>query len=551
MSDDEFALQPGVIPARMVNEFVYCPRFFHLAWSGKETGENDFTVEGKWVHRAVDRRDEGLPGVDLDEPRSRRSVTLESERLGLMAKIDVVETSDGTAVPLEFKRGAPKDDSHPIWEPERIQLAVAGLLLREHGYRCDHGEVYFAGSRQRVRVEFDDALLNRVAIVVAEMRGVAAQPVPPPPLVDSPKCPACIMVGVCLPDEQNLFRQRSNAVPRRLLPTDDAARPLYVTTPGAYVGKRGERVEVTIRREVVESARLIDVSQLAVFGNVNISTPLVRELMSRDVAVCWFSSGGWFAGIAEGLPSKNVELRRRQAMVSEGVELAVAARMVEAKVMNARTLLRRNGRPRDDVVLRELKRYAIRSRRCEDVETLLGVEGAAAKAYFSRFASMLKTPDEAGFDFERRNRRPPKDRVNCLLSYAYGLLVRDLTAAAYSVGLDPYMGVFHRPRFGRPALALDVMEEFRPLVADSVVVGLINNGEVNGRSFVEAGGAVSLSADGRRAVLRAYERRVDTEFMHPTFRYRISYRRAFEVQLRMLAAVLLGEFDDYRAVVTR
>lgn len=551
MADDEFALQPGVFPARMVNEFVYCPRFFHLAWSGKESGENDFTVEGKWVHRAVDRRNEALPAFDTEEFRSRRSVTLDSTELGLMARIDVVETEAGSAVPLEFKRGAPKDGSPPIWEPERIQLAVAGLLLREHGYTCDHGEVYFAGSRRRVRVDFDDALLGRVGTVVEQMRAVAAAPVPPPPLVDSPKCPACIMVGICLPDEQNMVRRSSSEPPRRLLPVETAARPLYVTTPGAHVGKRGERLEVGLHRETVESVRLIDVSQLAVFGNVNISTPLVRELMQRDIPICWFSAGGWFAGIAEGLPSKNVELRRRQAAVSDAVELAVATRIVEAKVLNARTLLRRNGRPRSEGVLRELKRFAGCAMRCDDVATLLGVEGAAAKAYFSLFTSMLKTSEGATFDFAQRNRRPPKDRVNCLLSYTYGLLARDLTAVAYAVGLDPYMGVFHRPRFGRPALALDVMEEFRPLIADSVVVGLVNNGELTGKSFVEAGGSVSLSPDGRRTVLRAYERRVDTEFTHPTFRYRITYRRAFEVQMRMLAAVLLGEFDEYRAIVTR
>lgn len=551
MADDEYAEQPAVLPARMVNEFVYCPRFFHLAWSDRENGENDFTIDGKWVHRRVDRASEGLPGPELNTPSTRRSVTLESESLGLMAKIDLVETEDGLAVPLEFKRGAPHDPDHPVWEPERVQLAVAGLLLREAGFDCDYGEVYFAGSRQRIRVDFDEAIFDRVRQVTTEMRAVAEDPVPPPPLVDSPKCPACIMVGICLPDERNLVRERTTLPTRRLLPTDDAARPMYVTVPGSRVGKSGERVEVSVKREVIESARLIDVSQLAVFGNVSVSAPLIRELLSRDIPICWFSTGGWFAGLAEGLPSKNVELRRRQAVAAASVELSIAQRMVEAKILNARTLLRRNGRPRAEDVLAELKRLSLKSRKATDVEALLGIEGSAAKIYFSRFATMLKGREPVRFDFDRRTRRPPTDRVNCLLSFVYGLLVRDLTATVYSVGLDPYMGVFHRPRFGRPALALDLMEEFRPLIADSVVVSLVNNSELTSRSFVEAGGAVSLSPDGRRTVLRAYERRVDTEFRHPTFKYRITYRRAFEVQARMMAAVLLGEFDLYLPVVTR
>ena len=551
MLDDDLAEQPPVLPARMVNEFVYCPRFFHLAWSGKESGENDFTAEGKWIHRRIDRFDEGLPGADLGAPTVRRSVTLESESLGLMAKIDVVEAADGTAVPLEFKRGAPHDPDHPVWEPERVQLAVAALLLRDAGFSCDHGEVYFAGSRQRVRVEVDDELVERAVAVVDQMRRVAAEPLPPPPLVDSPKCPACIMVGICLPDENNLVRERTSCPTRRLLPTDDAARPLYVTVPGARVGKRGERIEVAVHREVIESVRMLDVSQLVVVGNVNVSSPLIRELLSREIPVAWYSFGGWFAGMAEGLPSKNVEVRRRQAMLSVHVEVSLASRMVEAKILNARTLLRRNGRPRSETLLREMKRYALRARKVSDVGELLGVEGAGAKVYFSMFSTMLKGTHGASFDFERRNRRPPRDRVNCLLSYVYGLLVRDLTAVCHTVGLDPYLGVFHRPRFGRPALALDLMEEFRPLIADSVVVGLINNGEVNARSFVEAGGAVSLSSDGRRTVLKAYERRMDTEFTHPTFKYRLTYRRALEVQARMVAAVIVGEFENYLPVVTR
>ncbi len=535
----------------MVNEFVYCPRFFHLAWSGNETGENDYTVEGKWVHSAIDRTEQSLPRLASNELTTRKSVTLESATLGLMAKVDIVQTQSGHAVPLEFKRGAPEPGAEAVWEPERVQLAVAGLLLREQGFQCDHGEVYFAGSRQRVRVDFTAELMTRVADVVAELRKVAADPLPPPPLIDSPKCPACIMVGICLPDEQNLLRDATQAPPRRLLPADSPARPMYINTPGSHVGKRGERAEVTLKGQTLESVRLIDLSQLVVFGNVAVSTPLIRELMSRDVPVCWYSSGGWFAGIAEGLPSRNVELRRRQALASAEGQLAIASRMVEAKILNARTLLRRNGRPRSDDDLRNMKWFATRARRTTDVATLLGLEGAAAKAYFSRFASMLKSTEADEFDFLQRNRRPPRDRVNCLLSYVYGLLVRDLTATAFAVGLDPYMGVFHRPRFGRPALALDVMEEFRPLVGDSVVVGLINNGELSRGDFVSAGGAVSLSQDGRRSVLHAYERRVDTEFTHPTFGYRITYRRAFEVQMRAVAAVLLGEFDEYRPIVTR
>uniref|UniRef100_UPI001AA06942 CRISPR-associated endonuclease Cas1 n=1 Tax=Rhabdothermincola sediminis TaxID=2751370 RepID=UPI001AA06942 len=185
---------------------------------------------------------------------------------------------------------------------------------------------------------------------------------------------------------------------------------------------------------------------------------------------------------------------------------------------------------------------------------LLGVEGAAARTYFGSFAAMLR--DElasvgAPFAFSNRNRRPPLDPVNCLLSYLYGLLVKELTVTLFTVGFDPYLGFFHRPRFGRPALALDLAEEFRPLIAESVTINLINNGEIRKTDFVVRAGGVSLTATGRRKVLAAYERRLDQRIRHPVFGYKVSYRRVLEVQSRLLAAHLTGEVPEYTGFMTR
>ncbi len=554
-TDDGFDTIPRLLPARMVNEFTYCPRFFHLSWSGGEDADNDFTVEGKDNHRAVDRPS-GSFSVDIEDNAdpwngAARSVTLSSTKLGVVARIDLVEGRDGEAVPVDHKRGSPKDPDEPVWLPEQVQLAVAGLLLREAGYTVSHGEIYFSGARRRVRVDFTDELVELVLTQLHEMRRVASDPLPPPPLVDSPKCPACVLVGICLPDEQNLLRDRHPRPPRRLLPTDSAARPLYVTEPGSSAGKDGERLVVRVKREELASVRLIDVSQLALFGNVNVSTPLMRELLARDIPVCWFSSGGWFSGLAHGLPGKNVEIRRQQVLADESRRLGVACAMIEGKILNQRTLLRRNSDlDATSTLIREMKRLAVRAAKVEDVPTLLGLEGAAARWYFGAFATMLKR-DSADFDFTTRNRRPPKDPVNCLLSYLYGQLVRECTVAAFSVGLDPYVGVLHKPRFGRPAMGLDVAEEFRPLVADSVAITLINTGEIRPHDFVTRAGSCALTTVGRRKVLKAFDRRMTTEVRHPVFGYRVSYRRAVEVQVRMVAAVLLGEIEHYQPFVTR
>jgi CRISPR-associated protein Cas1 len=157
----------------------------------------------------------------------------------------------------------------------------------------------------------------------------------------------------------------------------------------------------------------------------------------------------------------------------------------------------------------------------------------------------------AAFSFEGRRRRPPPDAVNCLLGYLYGLLVKELTTMGFAIGFDPYLGFYHRPRFGRPALALDVAEEFRPLIAESVTINLINNGEVSDSDFVVRAGGVALSQAGRKAVLSAYERRLATEVRHPVFGYRVSYRRVLEVQLRLLGAHLLDEVPEYVPFTSR
>jgi len=193
--------------------------------------------------------------------------------------------------------------------------------------------------------------------------------------------------------------------------------------------------------------------------------------------------------------------------------------------------------------------------RASSLDQLLGIEGNAAHIYFSDFAGMIKTDDtfdgQFQFDFSGRNRRPPRDPVNAMLSLAYSVLAKDLTIACYAVGLDPYLGFYHQPRFGRPALALDLMEPFRPLIADSAVLTAINTGMVTENDFVRAGPSVALTPNGRKGFFRAFEQRMDSLVTHPIFEYRVSYRRLLEIQARLLARVLDGEIGDYPVFITR
>lgn len=544
---------PDLIPARMVNEFEYCPRLFYLEWVQSQFEDNPDTVEGRFVHRAVDSGGGNMASPESDNPVSKaRSVMLGSEELGLIAKADILEGEDGSVIPIEVKKGKPPAHG-PAWSPELVQLCVIGLLLRDNGYQCDEGQIFFAEIRQRVTIPFDEYLVNRTLALVGEMRKVAATHDPPPPLVNSPKCPRCSMVGICLPDETNLHADRSRETPRRLTPRDSAARPLYVTEQGAKIGISSGRVTVVKGSRELQAIRMLDVSQVSVYGNVQISSQMMRTAFSQQTPVCWFSYGGWFQGMAQGLPSKHVELRRRQVSIAAQAGLPIARRLVEGKIRNSRTFLRRNARNREEVnlVVSQLGVLAEQAAEAEAVESLLGIEGTAARLYFSRFSNVLRNDDLGTFDFEGRNRRPPRDPINCLLSFAYALLTKDLTATVWAVGFDPYLGVYHRPRFGRPALALDLAEEFRPLIAESVAVNSVNNGEMRRGAFTIRAQGVAMTQQGRQAFIKAYERRMDQEVTHPTYGYRITYRRVLEVQARMLGAYLLGEIPEYVPFMTR
>lgn len=546
-----------LLPARMVNEYQYCPRLAYLEWVQGEWADSFDTVDGRYAHRRVDKVVGTLPEEIGEEERVHaRSITLSSTRLGVIAKLDLVEGEGKFVTPVDYKRGKRPHLARGAYDPERVQLCLQGLLLREHGFICEKGVLYYVSSRERVLVDFDDELTQTTLAAVNGLRLVAAGGQVPVPLQDSPKCPRCSLVSICLPDEVNFLR-RSAASPRPLAVARDEALPLYVQAHRASVRKAAETLEVSVEDQSQATVRLVDVSQVVLMGNVHVTTPTVHELMRREIPITWHSYGGWFLGHTVGVGHKNVELRTAQykASFDEQTSLVIARGLVRAKIQNCRTVLRRNWKLAEDPapLLAALRQDSDRAARISRPDTLLGVEGGAAARYFGAFASLFRRHEDqpAAFEFEHRNRRPPSDPVNALLSYAYSLLVRTWTVTLTSVGFDAYRGFYHQPRYGRPALALDMMEPFRPLVADSAVLMAINNGEVRPSDFLMAGGGVNLSPDGRKRFIGTFERRLSQEVTHPLFGYKVSYRRLFEVQARLLARFLLGEILEYPNFTTR
>ena len=606
------AQPPECVPARMVNEVLYCERLMYLEWAQGEFRDNAFTVEGRYVHRRADAAGGALPPArdeahadaetqaedvisdqDLSPPYQARSVWLTSERLGLTAKIDIVEgEGSGRVVPIEYKRGKAPDVAGGAYLPERAQICAQALLLRDQGYDCDEGAIYFAASRKRIPIAITEELVRLTRSAMARAREVASMNEPPPPLVDSPKCRGCSLSEICLPDEVNLLRRlRGEPIPeepdeeaelraplspdpwglvgvdddkrepqqelplgvRRLWPARDDRVPLYIQDYRCQIGLSGERLVIRGPGGATH-ARLMNTSHVVLYGNAQITTQALRALLERGIPVSFHTSGGWLIGRALGSESNNVELRLAQYRAASDPEfcLKLARRLMVAKIKNCRTLLRRNHREPDPVVLGQLKQLARKAEDAGSLDALLGIEGSAARVYFQAFSGMLKDAEGIGtFHFETRNRRPPRDPINALLSFCYALLTKDFAQTVAAVGLDPLLGFYHQPRFGRPALALDLMEEFRSLIADSVVIGAINTRVVESRDFVTTAGSCNLTAPARRKVIDAYERRMDHLIVHPLFGYRIAYRRVLEVQARLLGRVLTGELTDYPSFRTR
>ncbi|MBU6409589.1 MAG: CRISPR-associated endonuclease Cas1 [Verrucomicrobia bacterium] len=613
----------------MLNEFVYCQRLFYYEFVEGVFVASADTLRGGAIHQRVDSGSGALPKArkksESDKPKEEakaahaepasmepeapsaepetihsRSVQMGSDRLGVVAKMDLVEVRAARAdsapgenadllsaldvCPVDYKAGAPKEgaEANELWDTDKMQLGLQALILRDNGYTCNEGIIYYRATRQRVRLPITPELESWILQNIAAARRTVTGPIPPP-LIASPKCVRCSLAPVCLPDETRMLAvappvedlpeksdpsAKKPEPPRRLIAARDDTRPLYLNTQGFRVGCTDELLRVKEKDKVVDEVRLRDLSHVALFGNIQISTQAVQSLCEMEIPVTYFSMGGWFYGITRGHTLKNVFLRMEQfRLARDGAAcLSLAKQFVHGKIRNHRTMLMRNHLEPPEPAILKLKRASEDALAAASIGELLGIEGSAASLYFQQFNGMVKIADELAtehnptndsrqlafnFNFTNRNRRPPADPVNAMLSLAYSMLSKDCTLAALAVGFDPYVGFFHQPRFGRPALALDLMEEMRPLIAESTVLSCINNRVVTEKDFVRAGQAVNLTAPGRKRFFQMYEQRMSSLITHPLFDYKVSYRRALELQARLLAKTLTGEIAEYIPLMTR
>lgn len=522
--------------------------------------ENADTAEGDSVHSKVDEPSRLRAGALTSEGGTLRSISLSSEYLGISGVVDLLEADEmGHRVLVDYKKGFPIKDVHGDWVPKKndaIQIAAYALLLRENGIEVSQASVYYAAIKRHVPIELSDSLFDECRRLLKEAYAVAESGVCPPPLELDARCLSCSAYPVCLPHESRWWSigksecQKSSKEMRPPRPAGDLGEILVVQNPRASVGVSGGEIQVHLEGQVVAKHPIQQLQSVYLYGPIQVSAQALTLFMERTVPVAYFSAAGRFIGSANGLPASGVDARMGQYQMWSISEkrLSIAAEIVRSKIHNQRVLLMRNGSV-PDVVLRSLAQLRDSCKEQESLAALRGVEGAAASLYFAHFSTMLKGPTT--FDFNGRNRRPPRDPVNAMLSLGYSVLVKELSGIAYAVGLDPFLGFFHSPRYGRPALALDMMEEFRPLIVDSVVLTLINRGEVSESDFSQTSKGTIMKDSARRQFWRAWTRRMDTEVTHPSFGYKMSYRRMMEVQMRQFWRFCRGDSSVFFGFTTR
>ncbi len=563
--------------ARNVAEYAYCPRLFYLMEVEGVFLPSADTEQGNAVHRRVDRpsvQSDIEEATDAERPKALRSLTLTSQRLCLTATMDLVEISGKIAMPVEYRKGKPKHktmipppndpddaDDQPsaqseAWPVDRVQIGLQALLLKDAGYAVTKVVLYYDTEKLRLEIPFDDAL-EAEALATLENAKACAQGPRPLPLLNDSRCPRCSLQPICLPDEVNNQRTETPSeemTPRKIWPPRDDGIHVVAQTNGAKVSIRGMTLSVKDKEgATLKEIPLANIESLSLLGTVQISTQAVHTLADKGIPVAYLSSAGRLVAMVDPLDLVSAEVRKAQVKSFEHPEtcLELACALVTAKITNQRTLLTRNSDSLSKDIASDLAKMAESASKATSLDSLRGLEGRAGAIYFQHFAGMFKCSMAEEFDANGRQRRPPPDPVNSCISFAYSMLTHECVAALRLARLEPSIGAYHVSRPGRPALALDLMEPFRPLIADSVAISAFNRNELREGHFLRTSAGCAFTDAGRKAFFSAYARRMDIEVKHPVFEYRLSYRRMLVLHARMIAAWLLGEVPTLAFLTTR
>ncbi|MBX9938238.1 MAG: type I-MYXAN CRISPR-associated endonuclease Cas1 [Candidatus Obscuribacterales bacterium] len=533
----------------------YCRRLFYLEEVEQQYVQDEAVFAGRRLHTELE-----------DDENDWCSLSLESSSLGLRGKVDALRTKDGCIIPYEHKRGRSMrtDGSKPeAWPSDRLQVLAYALLV-ENARECQVTEarVRYHGDNVLVKIIVDEEARAEVISAIAEARQLRSS-VERPPVTDNQRlCVKCSLAPVCLPEEARFTKHSSreesngNLPALRLFPPDDDRKVIHIVEQGAKIGRTGDQLKIEYKDSNSKTVKLPvnDVSQIVINGFSQISTQALRFCAEEGVGVHYVASSGQYLGCFSSARSNRVQQKIRQfkALLDPDLCLKLAKQTVLCRMDMQRQVLKRTlsrteqGHENLGDVIKKIKVLQRLVPSVSAVEKLRGFEGGAAALYFSAFDDLLSEEVPEALRFHRRNRRPPKDRVNALLSYGYGMLLKDVIQALNVVGLEPAFGFYHQPRSSAPPLALDVMEVFRCLLVDIPVLNSINRLQWSpSEDFVETPGQVWLSDSGKRRFIEVYERRKADSWKHPIIGYSLSYARMIELEVRLLEKEWMTEGGLY------
>jgi len=526
-----------------LHALIYCERLFYLEEVERIRVADAAVFAGRRMHV------EEVAGPEEDGTWNRAQ-QLESDELGIRGSVDVLRRTNGQLIPYEHKRGrsAGTTKVREAWETDRIQVGAYAMLVENlFGQAVLEARVRYHADHVMVPVPVDDVLREQVRQAIRRARELSASVERPPVTNNERLCVRCSLAPVCLPEEARLgvdaeFR------PIRLLPAHPDRMTLHVDEPGARIGRRNEQLLLQPKEGEDRAIPIVEVGSVVVHGFAQISTQALRLCADHDVSVHWMTgSGGLIGSLAPSAASAQRHLRQFAALRDDGKCLDLAKLVVGAKVEGQlRFLLRATrGSPRNETMTRSLQliRQMLRmARRADNRETLLGYEGTAARAYFEVLPALHSEEVDERLRFGGRSRRPPSDRFNAALSYAYGMLYRQVLGAIVAVGLHPGMGFYHQPRSSAHTLALDLMELFRVPIVDMALIAAVNRRTFDAvEDFDELPGRVLLNASGRGKLIAVYERRLNDTWRHNIVGYSLSYARMIELEVRLLEKEWMGE----------
>jgi CRISPR-associated protein Cas1 len=523
-----------------LHALAYCERLFYLEEVEEIRVADAAVYAGRRLHEELAADDSEMV-----------SLVLESETLGIRGKVDCLRRRDGRLIPYEHKRGrsAKGDDGPQAWPSDRLQVCAYTLLLEAHtGTAIEEARIRYHANNTTVRVTVDETARADVRAAIARARALS-QSVERPLVTDNDRlCLRCSLAPVCLPEEERLAKDEEWE-PVRLFPQDRERQTVHVMTHGARVGKSGETLTVTDTAGQKQAFPVREVGEVVIHGYAQVSTQAIHLCASREIGVHWFTRGGnYVSGLVSGASPVQRRIRQFEALREPGLTFRLAQRLVTARMSGQLGFLLRASRGKDrkalgiDVAIRGLRNALRATSHIEGIDVLRGHEGEAGRHYFSGFPGLLRDDLDDRLRFNGRNRRPPRDRINALLSFGYALLYRDVLQATIAVGLEPAFGFFHRPRSAAHPLALDLVELFRVPMWDMPLVASVNRLQWDAEAdFTQAGKQVWLSDAGRKKAIAVYERRKEDCWKHPVTGYSLSYARLIELEARLLEKEWAGE----------